>query len=254
MAIQGRSDTYKFLPDLAQYIDAAFNRCGIDPADLNERHVRTACFESNLMLKDWVNTGYREFSLEQYSLPLVKGQAEYDLPNGGYDIFHAVLKRDGYESEMYPISRSDYNALTKKTNEGRPDRYFVDRSNYTTATAGSNFEPFSKVYLWQTPENSTDTIEMWYMRQAADQDEAFRAPDISPMFANAFADGLAFHLSTIYAPDRRDMLGRAYRGQGYDENLAVYQYGGSFGRAVAADRETADTVLRVRMDHYRGRR
>ena len=244
MAVSG---TYGFNPQLADHIDEAFERCGIDPAELKARHIRSAIRSANLTFVDWQNFGYKQHTLEFLSQPLVAGTNTFTLPVGGLDIFHATLKRQGRESEMYPISRSDYNALHDKTLEGRPDRYFVDRSTFLGDA------PASTVRTWQSPENSTDTIEMWYIRRLQDAGKMSNTLDLTPNYQEAFACALAFHLSRKYAPERSSSLKDDYLGENYDEykNSAP---GGAMGRAMAEDRDTGDAVLRVRFDRYRGRR
>lgn len=242
-----RSGTFAFNPQFADQIDEAFERCGIDPAELKARHIRSALRSANLMLADWQNFGYKQHTLAFLSQPVVTGVNTFTLPVGGIDIFHATLKRDGRESEMYPISRSDYNALHDKNLTGRPDRYFVDRGTFIDDA------PASTVSLWQSPENSTDTIEMWYIRKHQDVGSLSNTLDLTPNYQNAFASGLAFQLSMKFSPERAPMLRVEYLGANYDEyrNSAP---GGALGRALAEDRDTGDAVLRVRFDRYRGRR
>lgn len=244
MAVSG---TFGFNPQLADHIDEAFERCGIDPAELKARHIRSAVRSANLVFTDWQNFGYKQYALEFVSQPVVTGEITFTLPVGGLDIFHATLKRDGRESEMYPIARSDYNALHDKTITGRPDRYFVDRGDFI------GDDPRSTVYLWQAPENSTDTIEIWYVRKQQDAGDMSNTLDMSPNYFEAFACAMAYHISRKFAIDRVKRLKDDYLGENYDEykNSAP---GGAMGRALAEDRDTGDTVLRVRFDRFRGRR
>jgi hypothetical protein len=244
MAVTG---TFGFNPQLADQIDEAFERCGIDPADLKARHIRSAVRSANLVFSDWQNFGYKEYTLVKISQALAIGDQSFVLPTGGYDIFHATLKRDGRESEMYPISRSDYNSLHDKALTGRPDRYFTDRSTYIGDT------PATTVFLWQAAERNTDTIEAWYMRRHADAGDPSNTLDLSPNYMEAFACGMAFHISRKFAPERRDKLKDDYLGENYSEYRNSMP-GGAMGRALAEDRDTGDTVLRVRYDRFRGRR
>ncbi len=241
------SGTFTFDPQIIDYIDEAFERCGIDPADLKARHIRSAIRSANLTFTDWQNFGYKQSSLVQATQTLTQGTASFTLPTGGIDIFHATLKRDTRESEMYNISRSDYNALHDKTLQGRPDRYFVDRGSFT----GGN--PKSTVFLWQVPENSTDTIEMWYIRRTMDAGDPSATGDMSPNYYEAFASGLAWHLSRKFAPSRTKKLKGDYLGEFYDERSNSTP-GGAMGRALSEDRDTGDLVMRVRFDRYRGKR
>jgi len=240
--------TYGFDPQLVDYIDEASERCGIDPADLKARHIRSAIRSANLMFSDWQNWGFKQHTLSFQSEVLTSvGQQTFELPIGGIDIFHATLKRDGRESEMYPISRSDYNALHDKTLTGRPDRYFVDRGSYIGT------DPRSTVYLWQAAENTSDTIELWYVRSHEEVGDPSNTLDINSLWFEAFAAGLAYMLSFKFAPDRTDALKTHYVGRNFDEFKNSIP-GGALGRAMGNDRDTGDAVLRVRYDRYRGRR
>lgn len=239
------SGTFTFDPQIIDYIDEAFERCGIDPADLKARHMRSAIRSANLTLSDWQNFGYKQHTLVKITQALTAGTASFTLPAGGLDIFHATLKRDTRESEMYGISRSDYNALHDKTLQGRPDRYFVDRGTFT----GAN--PASTVFLWQAPENSTDTIELWYIRATMDAGDPSATSDMSPNYYEAFACGLAFHLCRKFAPDRRKALKGDYLGEDYDDRANSIP-GGAMGRAITEDRDTGDAILRVKFGR-RGR-
>ena len=241
------SGTFAFNPKFAEHIDEAFERCGIDPAELKARHIRSAKRSANLMMKDWQNFGLKQHALEFVSQPLTAGTGTFVLPTGGVDIFHATLKRDGRETEMYPISRSDYNALHDKSLQGRPDRYFVDKSTFTGDA------PASTVYLWQVPENSTDTIELWYVRTLEDVGDPMNTLDLPAAYQEAFSAGMAFMLSKKFAPERAQLLRADYLGAGYDEFKNSIP-GGALGRALAEDRDSSDAVMRVRFDRYRGRR
>ena len=242
-----KSLTYAFNPTLADQIDEAFESCGIDPAELKARHIRSAIRSSNLMLSDWQNFGSKQFTLGFQSQALTSGTNTFTLPLGGFDIYHATLKRSSNETEMYGISRSDYNSLHSKTLTGRPDRYFVDRSTFIGDT------PASTVYLWQTPENSTDTIEFWYIRKHQDAGAPSNTLDVSAAYQLAFSFGLAWHLSLKFAPERSEKFRAAYLGKNYAE-YRNSSPGGALGRALAEDRDKADAILRVDFRSGRGRR
>ena len=241
------SGTFLFNPQLVDHIDEAFERCGIDPADLKARHLRSSIRSANLVFNDWQTFGHKQHTLRFKTQTLTQGDISFILPTGGIDIFHATLKREGRETEMYPISRSDYNALHDKALEGRPDRYFVDRGTFIGDA------PASTVFLWQAAENATDTIQIWYIRKQEDAGLMSNTLDITPAYQEAFACGMAFHLSRKFAPQRRKQLKADYLGENYDEYKNSWP-GGAMGRAIAEDRDTGDAILRVRYDRYRGRR
>lgn len=240
------SGTYTFNPELAEHIEEAFERCGIDPAEIKGRHIRSAIRSSNLMLRDWQNFGYKQFTIAFLSQTLLIGDPDFVLPVGGIDIFHATLKRDGSETEMFSISRSDFNSLHDKSTQGRPDRYFVDRSTFVGSA------PASTVHLWHVPENSTDTMEIYYLLAHEDAGDMRDTLNLSPNYQEAFAAGLSFHLARKYAPDRRMALRHDYLGEKYDE-FSNSRPGGALGRALSEDRDRAPATFRVEFGK-RGRR
>lgn len=239
------SGTYAFNPELQDQIDEAFERCGIDPADLKARHIRSAIRSANLLFADWQNFNHKQHDLNFVSQSLTTADQDFTLPVGGYDIFHATLKRDDRETEISPLSRSEYNAITDKTIKGRPDRYFVDRGSFIPASG-------AKVYIWQAAENSTDTLEIWYLRTQEDAGDPSNTLKLSKNYQEAFACGMAFHLCRKYAPQRRKALRADYLGENYDE-YKNSSPAGAMGRALAEDRDTGDAILRVQFGR-RGRR
>jgi len=243
--------TFLFNPEFAELVDDAFERAGIDPADVGARHIKSAARSAEFLFSDWHNRGAKQWTMVKYSLPLVAGTASYALPAGAYDIFHATFKdADGKETEMYPVSRSDYNSIYDKTVQGeRPDRYFVDKSSFIGA------DPKSTIYLWQVPNTNAagGTMEMWYMRRINDagQPTATTTLDIPYHWMEAFTAGLAFKLAAKFNLERVAFLKSEYLGDD-PKRADSHMPGGALGRALDADRETAPSVFRVRYD--RGRR
>jgi len=241
--------TFTYNPEFAELVDEAWERCGKDPAQLEARHHKSAARSAQLMLADWMTMGARQWTII-HAAPqtLTQGQQTFELPNGGWDIFHATLvDSQGYETEAYAISREDYHSIHDKDMEGRPDRYWVDKSTFI----GAN--PKSTVYIWQVPNlaNETSTIDYYYIRRIMDAGQATAGEHLELPFhwTEAFSAGLAAKLAVKFAPDRLDMLTREYNGGIGDSNSP----GGALGRAMDLDRETSDTVLRVNYGRRRGR-
>jgi hypothetical protein len=79
--------TTAFTPDFNEIIEEAFERCGVELR--TGYHYRTARRSSNLLTIEWANRGINLWTLEEGSIPLVTGQAEYDLPVNTIDLFRA---------------------------------------------------------------------------------------------------------------------------------------------------------------------
>ena len=246
------SGTYTFNPEFADLVDEALERCGIDPADAPARTTRSIARSAELMFADWLTRGAKQWQMVKYSLTLVQGTASYALPSGAFDVFHATFKTsDDLEREMYPISRSDYNALHDKTIQGQTDRFFVDRSTFIGA------DPASTLYLWQVPNAAaaTGTMEMWYLRRIQDvaQPTSGTTLDLPYHWTEAFASGLAYYISKKFAKEHTAELLSDYLGDD-PKRRDSHMPGGALGRALDADREQAPATFRVRFDRRSGRR
>lgn len=186
------SGTYIFNPDLAEIVDEAFERCRMDPALLNARHIRSARRSMRFMLTDWATKEYHEWRIENLNFTTVDGTASYtdtDIPANVLDILDWSLRRDGNDIPITPIPRTEYIDIPNKDTEGMPVRVFVDKGlDGITAT------------FWPVPENSTDVILFNAVRRFADSDTASDTQDVPWYLYDAFAYGLAARLAEKYAP------------------------------------------------------
>ena len=183
--------SHLFDPDLAELIDEAFERIGVDPVKITARHIRSARRSMNLMLSLWATRGVTDWGVEQAQVTVTPGMTTFDLPEGAYDILEANVIRDRSATPMTAIGREEYHDLPRKDDAGLPDRYFVDRGKRPP-----------KVYIWQIGENSTDVIDYWYFRQYKDVGGMGERLDMPHFFFEAFASGLAARLAEKYQPER----------------------------------------------------
>lgn len=210
------SGTYAYAPEVAEFVDEAFERCLIDPATLTGRHLRSARRSLNLMFVDWANDGVRLFMLDEQTQALADGDPSYAPATGTLTIFDAFVRRSGIDTPVYRISREEYAAIPDKTLEGLPTQLFFDRK------AGF-------YYLWNVPENSTDVLHYWRVRRQQDVTAGSETPDVSYLWFEALAAGLAERLALKFATDRHDKL---------KTEAAL-----AFVRARTEDRERTDTVM-----------
>lgn len=186
------SGTYLFNPQLAALTDEAFERCRVDPAQITIRHILSARRSMQFMLADWATEDYHEFRIEQLSFMVTQGTATYtdpDVPARLIDILDAVLRRDGVDTPIEFMSRSELLDIPEKTTEGRPDRWFIDKGlDQLTVT------------FWPVPENSTDQVFFNAVRRFTDSDTAADTQDVPYYMYDAFAAGLAARLGEKYAP------------------------------------------------------
>ena len=153
MAVSGSSD---FELDVAEYIEEAFERCGIEVRTGYD--LKSARRSLNLMLAEWANRGLNQWTISQSTQALTKGTGNYTLDSGVIDVLSVVVRRDGTDFSLDRISRDTYLAIPTKTTEARPSQFFLDRQ----------IQPVLK--LWPVPENSTDTVILEAITRMDDAD------------------------------------------------------------------------------------
>ena len=71
------SSSKNFEPDVAEYIEEAFERCGLELRTGYD--LKTATRSLNLMLADWANRGLNQWTVAQKSVAMVKDDATYNI-------------------------------------------------------------------------------------------------------------------------------------------------------------------------------
>lgn len=135
------------------------------------------------------------------------------------DVLEAVIRRSSEDLSITRISRQDYLSITKKTTQGRPTEFYVDRQVTPTIT------------IWPAPENSTDQIIYYRVKKIQDADSAVNTPDIPFRFLPCLVSGLAYQIAVKRSPDRIAMLKTIYEEE--------------FQRAAAEDIEHGIPLLLV---------
>ena len=92
------SSSVDFEIDVAEYIEEAFERCGIEIRTGYD--LRSARRSMNLLFADWANRGLNQWTITQRTQALTASDADYTL---------------------------DYINLPTKTTTGRPSQFFLDR-------------------------------------------------------------------------------------------------------------------------------
>jgi len=213
MATSGSQD---WSLDASDVIEEAYERCGLEFRSGYD--ARTARRSMNLLFADWANRGIKLWKMTKVELTLTDGTANYTLGTDTVDVTDAAIQRDSTDYLIERISRNRYHSLPKKSTEGRPTQYYVDRQRAAPV-----------VYLYPTPENSTDKLVYYKMERIEDIDASSNDPDIPYHFYPALVSGLSYYLSVKKAPDRTQMLKALY-----DEDMY---------RAEQTDRD--DTNMRI---------
>lgn len=219
MAVSGSKN---FELDVAEYIEEAFERCGLELRTAYD--LKTAKRSLNLLLAEWANRGLNQWTISQTAIALTQGTTSYSLdatnPTAVIDVLDAFIRRttNGTASDlqMNQISRSEYAAVPDKASQGRPSQYFVDKQ----------ISPV--IYLFNTPENSTDVLYVNRLMRMDDVDASTNTLEMPFRFYPCLSAGLAYYLSLKKAPERTGMLKQLYeeefqRALSQDEDRASFR-------------------------------
>ena len=179
------SGTRTFSLDAATAIEEAFELAGLE---LRTGYDALAARRSlNLLFADWSNRGIQLWEVTQVSTSLTEGTNSYALNAYDIDILDAVIRRDvgGTDTDLQitRIDRNEYLGIPTKTTKGRPSQFYVERTITPT------------VYLWPTPENSTDTFISYRWTRIQDIDAAINDFDLPSRFLPSMVLGLASSLA-----------------------------------------------------------
>jgi len=216
------SGTKTFELDVTEYIEEAFERCGLEARTGYD--LKTAKRSLNLMLAEWANRGLNQWTIARTTVPLTQGTRDYALGLDTIDVLSAVVRRSNTDYAMDRVSRDADLNIPNKSTQGRPSQFFIDRS----------INPSLK--LWPTPENSTDVVildRLVRMDDAAAQTNTMQMPF---RFYPALAAGLAYYISIKRAPQRTQLL------------KAVYEE--EMERAMSEDRDRASLQIQPYIGYY----
>ena len=220
MAVSGSKN---FELDVAEYVEEAFERCGLEVRTGYD--LKTARRSLNLLLADWANRGLNQWTIKQRSLTMVAGDGEYDLGADVIDVLSVVCRRSGTDYSLERLSRDGFLTIPNKTTQGRPNQFFLDRQ----------LTPNLK--LWPVPDNSTDVVLYDALTRMDDADDYTNTMDLPLRFYPCLAAGLAYYIALKRAPNRVQML------------KAVYEE--EFDRAATEDRDRSSFNVVPKYDYYR---
>ena len=205
------SGSKNFELDVSDYIEEAFERCGVEVRTGYD--LKTAKRSLNLLLADWANRGLNQWTIKQTTVTCISGTASYNLDADTIDILSVVVRRDNTDYGIERLSRDEYLNIPDKTSTGRPSQFFLDRQ----------ITPVLKV--WTTPENSTDQLIFDRLVRIDDADTFTNTMEVPFRFYPCLAAGLAYYISIKKAPNRTQFL------------KAIYEE--EFERAMTEDRDRA---------------
>jgi hypothetical protein len=226
MAVSG---TKTFELDVADYIEEAFERCGIEIRTGYDQ--RTARRSLNLLLAEWANRGLNQWTIAQESVTVTSAACTYPLSASTIDIISAVVRDPTFTNTINQvdlsierISRDYYLNIPNKLTQGRPVQYFLNRQITPILT------------IWPTP-NQTYTVVIDKLVRMDDAAAGVNTLEIPFRFYPCLAAGLAYYLAMKKAPDRVQLLKQVYE----DE----------FDHAASEDRDRAPLSLTPSRNWYR---
>ena len=220
MAFSGSTN---FELDVADYIEEAFERCGLEARTGYD--LQTARRSMNIMLAEWSNRGLNQWTIEQRTQALATNDTEYSLGTDKIDILSVVVRRSDTDFSLSRISRDTYLNIPTKSTTGRPTQYFLDRQ----------ITPNLKIY--PAPENSTDVIIYDALTRMQDADSQVNTMEIPFRFYPCLTAGLAYYIAMKKAPDRIQLLKTVYEEE--------------FERAMGEDRDRSSFSVTPQLSYYK---
>jgi len=217
------STSTNFELDVVEYIEEAFERCGLEVRTGYD--LKTAKRSLNLMLAEWANRGLNQWTIAQRTVSLAQSDGEYDLGTDVIDILSVVVRRSSTDFGLERISRDTFLSIPNKTTEGRASQFFLDRQ----------ITPNLKI--WPIPENSTDVLYYDALTRVDDADTQTNTMDIPFRFYPCLAAGLSYYISMKRAPERVQLLKAAYEEE--------------FQRAMTEDRDRASFNVVPQYQYFR---
>ena len=220
MAVSGSSD---FELDVSDYIEEAFERCGIEVRTGYD--LKSAKRSLNLMLAEWANRGLNQWTIVQRTQALTQGTGNYALNNDVIDVLSVIVRRSGTDYSLDRLSRDEYLSIPNKTTEGRANQFFLDR------------QVTPELKLWPVPENSTDVVIYDALTRMDDADTFINTMDMPFRFYPCLAAGLAYYIAVKRAPNRVQLL------------KAIYEE--EFERAATEDRDRSSFNVVPQYQYFR---
>lgn len=191
------SGTYTFNPSLGEITLYAYNLIGVRNTAVLQEHMEAARMASNMMLSRWSNQGVNLWAVDLVTVPLVQGQATYNVDANTVVMLDAYMVVDDGNGQpidriILPISRTEYASYPNKEQQGFTTTFWFDRLLSPTVT------------LWPVPDgNSAQYLKYYRVRQLQDSNlQNGQQVEIPYLWMEAFAYGLAQRLAIIWSPDK----------------------------------------------------
>ncbi len=225
------SGTKSFEPDVAIYIEEAFERCGLELRTGYD--LQSATRSMNLLLAEWANRGLNQWTISQKTISMVKDTATYTIdstnPTATIDVVDVFIREtlQGTTTDvpLSRLSRAEYANISTKSSTGKPNQYFVDKQLSPTVT------------VWPAPDkNSTYVVHLNVLSRMDDADVGANTMEMPFRFFPCLTAGLAYYLALKRAPEKVQMLKALYEEE--------------FTRALSQDEERASFRIAPDVRNY----
>jgi hypothetical protein len=189
------SGTYTFNPSLGEITLYAYNLIGVRNTAVLQEHMEAARMAANMMLSRWANQGVNLWAVDLVRVPLVQGQATYNVDPNTVVMLDAYMEIDNGSGQpidriILPISRTEYASYPNKEQQGFTTTFWFDRLLAPTVT------------LWPVPDGtSAQYLKYYRVRQIQDANlQNGQQVEIPYLWLEAFAYGLAMRLAQVWNP------------------------------------------------------
>lgn len=191
---QTYSGSYDFAPSGGEIVIAAFQRIQVRPTEITYAHLQQANMELNLLQSKMSGLQPNLWTVDLQGLPLAEGQASYSLPAETARITDAYIRTGSGTSTndrmIFPISRTEYAAISNKTTQAFPNQFWFDRLISPTIT------------FYPTPDGE-GPYTCYYYRVRLIQDAKLPNAlnmEVPALWLDAVVAGLAHRLARVFAP------------------------------------------------------
>jgi hypothetical protein len=202
MATSGSKD---FELDVADYVEEAFERCGLELRTGYD--LKSAQRSLNLLLAEWANRGLNQWTIREKTIAMVKDSASYTIdsvnPTATIDVLDVFIREtlQGTTTDvpLSRMSRAEFSHVATKSTTGKPNQYFIDKQLSPTIT------------VWPVPDkNSTYTVYLNVLSRMDDADVGANTLDVPFRFYPCLAAGLAYYIALKRAPEKVPLLKQLY--------------------------------------------
>lgn len=184
------SGVYIWTPTLANLIDEAAERAGLNPSTLTYQHLVSARNSLNYLFRELETEHIDQFyRIDRESTAVSAAATSTALASGSVEVMQVWLRESGSTTDMpvTRISREDYNAIADKTATGTPTMYYINHESLNAPT----------IVLYPIPSAA---ITLYYdrMRYVDDATALSNTPDAHRLWYDVLAYGLAMRLAEKY--------------------------------------------------------